>query len=215
MKSTRWVQFVVTGSFTAILVAYFLVWLPQPAAGLTFIGLDLGEWVKFLPQVRAGEVVASRIFFYLPPISLSMMILAWTVTWSDGRWQSWVVRILAVAIAFLAFPSVEAIIDEPPSEWLLRLILVILVLIFASISPLLKRFSTNVLIRGSWLLILLLGLIGAILPTWAYFAVKGPASILLQTDIGLGPGVWLNAAGHLLLVGTAAYLFITEADSIP
>jgi hypothetical protein len=195
-----------------ILVAYFLVWLPQPVVGLSFIGLEMGEWVKFLPQVRSGEILANRNYFYIPPITLGMMMIAWTVTWPNKRWQTWVVRGLAVAVAFLAFPSVEAILDEAASEWLLRLILVMQVLILAVLSPLFKRLPPGILITGSWILILLLGLTGAIFPTWAFLSVRGPVGDLLRLAIGIGPGVWLNAAGHIMLVGMAVYFLVVRVD---
>ena len=215
MKSYHWSQIIIPFGFTVILVAYFLVWLPQPVAGLSFIGLEMGEWVKFLPQVRSGELAGNRYYFYIPPITLGIMMLAWTITWPDKRWQTWVVRGLAVAIAFLAFPSVEALLDEPASEWLLRLILVLLVLILALLSPLFKLLSPSIRINGSWILILLMGLVGAIFPTWAYMAVRGPVGDLLRSAIGIGPGVWLNAAGHLLLLGTVAYFIVTGAGKLP
>jgi hypothetical protein len=212
MKSPRWPQILLPVGFTTILVAYFLIWLPQPIVGLSFIGLEMGEWVKFLPQVRLGEISANRNYFYIPPITLGMMMIAWTVTWPNKRWQTWVARGLAVAVAFLAFPSVEAILDEPASEWLLRVILVMVVLILAALCPLFKRLPPGILIKGSWLLIMLLGLIGAIFPTWAYLAVRGPVGDLLRLAIGIGPGVWLNAAGHILLVGTVAYFLVAGSD---
>ena len=213
MKSLYWSKIIIPIGFTTILVAYFLVWLPQPVVGLSFIGLEIGEWVKFLPQVRSGEIIATRYYFYIPPITLGIMMISWTVTWSDRRWQTWVVRGLAVAIAFLAFPSVEALLDEPASEWLIRLILVLLVLLLAVLSPLFKRLVPNILIKGSWIVILLLGLVGAIFPTWAYWVLRGPVGDLLRSDIGIGPGVWLNGAGHLLLAGTAAYFLVTGTNT--
>ena len=215
MKSPNWSQILIPVGFTAILVAYFLIWLPQPVVGLSFIGLEMGEWVKFLPQVRSGEIIASRNYFYIPPITLGMMMIAWTVTWPNKRWQTWIVRGLAVAVAFLAFPSIEAILDELASEWLLRLILVMLVLLLAVLSPLFKRLPPGILIKGSWILILLLGLIGAIFPTWAYLAVRGPVGDLLRLAVGIGPGVWLNAAGHILLAGTAAYFLVARVGKHP
>ena len=33
---------------TAIFIGYFLVWLPGPGAGLSLIGVEVGEWIKFL-----------------------------------------------------------------------------------------------------------------------------------------------------------------------
>ena len=46
--------------FTIILLGYFMVWLPNRLAGLSFIGLEIGEWVKFLPQLRSGQISIDR-----------------------------------------------------------------------------------------------------------------------------------------------------------
>jgi len=53
-RSEASLQILIKAGFTAILLGYLLVWLPHEAAGLSFIGIELGEWVKFLPQVRSG-----------------------------------------------------------------------------------------------------------------------------------------------------------------
>ena len=72
INNTAWRQYFITAGFTVALAGYFMVWLPQPAAGLSFIGLDIGEWIKFLPQVQSGEAGINRNAFYLPPITLSL-----------------------------------------------------------------------------------------------------------------------------------------------
>ena len=215
MKALYWSRILVPLGFTTILVAYSLIWLPQPVAGLSFIGVEMGEWVKFLPQVATGDLTYYRIFFYFPPITLGLMMILWTATWFDKRWQTWVIRGLAVAIAFLALPSLEVILDEPVSEWLLRLIVVLFVLAMAVISPLFKRLAPGSVEKVSWILILLLGLLGLIFPTWIYADLRGPIGDLLQMAIGIGPGVWLNATGHILLMGSAAAILVTEANKDP
>jgi hypothetical protein len=178
---------------TAVLLAYFLPWLPHPAVGLRLIGLEMGEWVKFLPQVQSGEVGADRNLFYLPPITLGLMLSLWTTGWPNGRWQTWVMRGLAVFVSLLAFPALEAIRDEPSSEWLLRLLLIAGVVLVAVLSGLGGRLPAML----PWLLIFLLALLGAALPTWAYLAVRPVIADWLRAAIGIGPGVWLNLAGHL------------------
>jgi hypothetical protein len=178
---------------TAVLLAYFLPWLPHPAVGLRLIGLEMGEWVKFLPQVQSGEVAAGRNLFYLPPITLGLMLALWTAGWPNGRWQTWVMRGLAVFVSLLAFPALEAIRDEPSGEWLLRLLLIAGVALVAVLSGLGGRLPA----RLPWLLIFLLALPGAALPTWAYLAVRPVIADWLRAPIGIGPGVWLNLLGHL------------------
>lgn len=183
-----------------ILVGYFLPWLPNPAAGLSFIGLEIGEWVKFVPQVQMGEVTPGRDLFYLPPITLGLILALLTAGWPNRRWQTWAMRGLAVLVSLLAFPSLDAIRFEPASEWRVRLLLVGLVMLVALLSGVLgapgrgRRFIPY--------LIALVALLGASLPTWAFLAML-PAIRTLLGPVAAGPGLWLNLAGHLWIAGLA------------
>lgn len=184
------------GSAT-IIAGYLAVWLPNVNVGLSFIGIELGEWVKFLPEVQAGRIPGGRNLFYLPPIMVGLVLALCSATWPP-RWQTWGLRGVAVAASLLAFPAVEAILDEPSTEWRLRLALIGLVIVTAAATPLLGRWP-----RVSASLAVLAALIGAILPTVAYFAVRPIVAGWLQAPVGVGPGVWLNLAGFVLLAVAA------------
>ncbi|NJN84002.1 MAG: hypothetical protein HC802_18155 [Caldilineaceae bacterium] len=59
----------------AVLVAlagYFGPWVDHPVAGLVVTGLDLGEYVKFLPVILSAEIVLWREGF--------------TCRWSPSAW---------------------------------------------------------------------------------------------------------------------------------
>lgn len=183
---------------TAVLVAYFLVWLPGPAVGLRFLGFEIGEWIKFL------GVGMARNYFYLPPITLGLMLALWTAVWPTN-WKAWLARGTAVAVSLLAFPAVEAVLSEPPSEWLLRLALIGLVTVVAAAAHWLGRWPHLV-----WILIALLGLAGGLLPGWEYGVVRPLVAQVVAQPIGIGIGVWLNGAGHLL----AAALAMIETSSL-
>lgn len=187
-------------AFTIILAAYLMVWLPHEnsVAGLSFIGLEIGEWVKFLPQMQAGEILPGRDLFYLPPVTLALMLILFTATWPQ-RWQTWATRALAVLVSLLSFPSLDAIRLEPPSEWLWRLLMVALVVLAALLAGQLARIPNRV----RWLLMAVLGTAGGLLPTWAFFAIRPAAEQVLQSTVRPGIGVWLNMAGHLLVAMTA------------
>ena len=47
MTSKRSLNLLLLG-FTAVFIGYLSVWLPGPAAGLSFLGVELGEWIKFM-----------------------------------------------------------------------------------------------------------------------------------------------------------------------
>lgn len=180
---------------TAVLTGYFCVWLPGPGAGLSLIGLELGEWIKFLGVGR------SRDLFYLPPITLGMMLILISANWPDARWQTWLTRLAGIVASLLAFPAIEAIRFEAASEWSLRLWLIGLVLLAAVAVSLASRnaFWAN-RPRWGWYSILMVGLVGAVLPTWAYFSIRPVASRAFDMPVGVGVGVLLNGMGHMTVV---------------
>jgi hypothetical protein len=176
-----------------------MVWLPQPVTGLSFIGLEMGEWVKFLPQVRSGEILPDRNLFYLPPITLGLMMAMWTTGWPNRRWQTWIFRALAVVVSLLAFPALEAIRFEPPDQWLLRLVMIGFVVVVVILSGFLGRLPARTAGLIQWSSMLILGLAGAVLPAWAFLAMRPGIAELFFTSVGFGPGFWLNSAGHLAI----------------
>lgn len=195
MNNNRLAQWEESGlwvGFTAIFVGYLSVWLPGPGAGLSFLGVELGEWIKFL---GLGQ---SRNWFYLPPITLGLCMVLATAVWPNGRWQTWAMRFGAVAVSWLAFPAIEAIRYEPSSEWLLRLCAIGLVVLVALGIGFWRRWPRTV---AGFLLVL--GLLGAILPTWMYGIARGMVAAVLNFPPGIGLGVWLNGAGHLLVTAVA------------
>lgn len=176
---------------TAIFVGYFLVWLPGPGAGLSLIGIELGEWIKFL------GFGPRRDWFYAPPIVLGLLLALWTATWPNRRARTWLARGLAVAVALLAFPAVAAITSEPRSEWLPRLALIGVVALVAVLAgPWPARGGAAV---GLWALMAGVAIIGAAGPTWHYLAARSVMATALGQPVGVGPGVWLNALGCLLV----------------
>ncbi|NKQ37857.1 MAG: hypothetical protein HF973_19880 [Chloroflexi bacterium] len=181
--------------FTAVFIGYLTVWLPGPAAGLQFLGVELGEWAKFL------GMNTRRNLFYLPPITLSLMLLTWTVVWDNRSWQTWVMRGLAAALALLDFPALEDLLGPVRAEYLPRVGWIGLTLVWAAVVSLASwRWRERPwAAKLTWLLLLLLGLMGAIIPTQVYLEVRPFVANLLGMPLGIGPGVWLNAAGHLLV----------------
>jgi hypothetical protein len=59
---------------SVVLLGYWGPWVDHAAAGLVIIGLDLGEYVKFLPEVRSGVIALWREGFYLPLFTVSLAL---------------------------------------------------------------------------------------------------------------------------------------------
>lgn len=189
---------------TAVLVGYFSVWLPGPAAGLRLIGVELGEWIKFLGFGPA------RTTFYAPPILLGLIMVLISASWNNGRWQTWAFRGLAVLVSLIAFPAVAAITMEPRSEWLARILGIAVVVLAALGVPLLARAGSG---RWAWWGVLMLSLLGFVVPLWHYAQAQMVVEAFLRRPVGIGLGVWLNSLGFLLISLVAVIVLLGHAKN--
>ena len=206
MKSKH-LQALLILAFTAIFIGYLNVWLPGPGAGLSLLGIEMGEWFKFL------GLGARRDLFYLPPITLGLMLAIWTVTWSRQSWQAWLMRAISVLISLLAFPAIEDITGPVRDQYLLRILLIGVVALVALLSGFWHPKGKQK--RLPWLLLALLGLTGAFLPTWIYLTIRPFAAQIMGVPIGIGLGVLLNGAGHLLVAAVSIYQIVVIYRSLP
>ena len=196
-------QWLIPVAIALIFVGFLSVWMPNKAAGLAMLGLEIGEWVKFLPEVQAGQT-PSRTLFYLPPLTLALAVLIWSAGWHG--WQVWLLRLLALAAATLALPSVPDILDTGNLGEMgerVRVGSVLLVAIFTLVVWKVRHFPPIILS--------VLGLIGAIFPSYAYFAIRPVIASYLQHTPGVGYGLWLSLLGHLILI--VAGLLLSQQKS--
>ncbi len=174
---------------TAVLVGYFSIWLPGPGAGLQLMGLETAEWLKFM------GMGTSRNWFYLPPITLGMMLSLLPLSWPPNRWQNWGIRAAAAAVSLLAFPAIEDITGPVWREYVVRVAGIGLVTAVSLLTGLFHRRQHTVVV---WGLMIGLGLLGAVMPLWVYFQARPAVETLMGQSLGVGWGLWLNGAGHLL-----------------
>ena len=205
MKRDSLIQAILKIGFTSILLGYFLVWLPHQSVGLSFIGLEMGEWTKFLPKVQGGQYLPSRILFYVPPITLGLMLVAWTIGWPNHSWKTWLLRALAVIISLLAFPPFESIQSDSIGQWMPRLLLVLYVAFSAVLSSQASRMPEHTAELIEWLAFLILGLLGAVLPLWTYLVYRPEIASIFGQNVGVGLGLWINTIGHLTVAGVGVY----------
>ena len=192
--------------FTAVFIGYLTVWMPGPAAGLSLLGVEMGEWFKFL------GLGPRRNLFYLPPIVLGLCLALWTMTWPQNNWRAWFMRILAVGVSLLAFPAFEDITNADASvreQYYLRVLLIGLVVIVALLSGLWR--PQGKWRRVPWFLMAAVSLIGLVLPTWQYLQIRPYINQVLGVSIGVGVGVWLNGAGFLMIFAvTVLEIFVIK-----
>lgn len=188
-RSSRFWSFPV--GVALVFVGYFSVWLPNDAVGLAMIGLEIGEWVKFLPETRAGQVALSRVWFYAPPLTLAALIGLYSAEW-EHRWRTWLVRILAALVATLALPAIPDMLDGGTGD-LLRPALVLLVGILVLLA---SRIPYEI---NFWLSVLL-AVVGGVVPLIAYLVYRPIIATYLTYTPEIGVGVWDNLIGHGLLL---------------
>lgn len=201
----RYSQTLLILGFTAVFVGYLSVWLRGPGVGLSFLGVEMGEWFKFL------GLGPRRDLFYLPPITLGLMLAVWTMTWpaTEGfDWRAWTVRALAVFVSLLAVPAVEDISGPVREQYILRVVLIGLVILVALLSGFWRPVGPWR--RLPWLLIAALALISALLPSWLYLQVQPFLSNILGVPVSAGLGLWLNVLGNALIVITS----LSQASNI-
>ena len=193
--------------FTAIFVGYLSVWLVGPGAGLSFLGIELGEWLKFI------GLGGRRDFFYLPPITLGAMLALWTMIWAVQDWRAWAMRGLAVLISLLAFPAIEDISGPVREQYTTRVFLIGCVMLLALLSAVWHPRGTWA--RLPWLLMALLAAVGLVLPAWLFLEIRPYLSDLFGQPVSAGIGFWLNGLGHgVVLVVCLLHLPSTQ-DSAP
>ena len=199
LLKVSWADWLMVG-FVLILVGYFLPWLKHPSAGLTLIGLDISEWLKFMPQFASGEL-PNRNYFYLPPLMLGGMVVLWSVLGELEWWRGWMTAVAGCAIALIALPALEALPLNGEkfadfSEWRLRLVLIGLVFVLAAGRPILARLPAPLLMGG----IVLLTLIGSLLPARLLYLSRSAYIFWLRLTPNFGLGFGLHLLGSLLVL---------------
>ncbi len=152
------------------LAGYFGPWVGHPAAGLVVTGLDLGEYVKFLPGVRSGATPLWREGFYAP---LAAVSLAWSLHAYRGELgYPWWAR------AALLAGAIAAALNLLPPAWTPQRLL----------TP---EFRLQTAVLAACLVAVACSPLLALLPRWP--AALPPAAAALA-------GLWFPARGFLAVL---------------
>lgn len=101
----RWL---ILGGVALTLVGYFAPWIDHASAGLAILGIDLGEYVKFLAPVLTGEMQIWREGFYLPLLAVSLALSLYAFR-DEMRHALW------LRVAMLLVAGVAALNMLPPA----------------------------------------------------------------------------------------------------
>jgi hypothetical protein len=181
-------------------IGYYGPWIGHATAALTLSGVDMGEFVKFLPGVLDGSLSIVRHLFYLPPLAI---VVGVSLLAGSRRLRfAWPLRILMLVLA------VPVSLQLLPPAWSP-----------ASLMTTEFRLQTIalgvcwLLLAGFWLLgqapLWLAGLIAAMLSlaagtlsAWQFLTVKPAIDAVYHMPPAAGWGFFLCMAG--LALGTVA-----------
>jgi hypothetical protein len=187
-------------------------------AGLAILGLDLGEYVKFLPQVRAGTTSLWREAFYLPlvAISLALSLCTWRL---ELRWRqplvAWPMIALQVAGAIVAALNLlppawtpQRMMTPEFQQQAAAITLCLGAMAFGPFLALLPRLVTG-------LIVLVLSAGASVVPVMQFLRVLPEIAILYNHDLVPGWGMYLMLIGLAVLMVLGGLLAFARLNPAP
>lgn len=200
-RIVRW--FVPLGALLT-LAAYWGPWVGHFTAGLTVTGVDMAEFVKFLPGVRGQSVQIWREAFYLPSwsASLALSLVAYRAELVYPYWLRLALILTAITAALTVLPPAWTPGLLFTEEFRVQTIGMLLALVLAALSPviaLIPRRLVTVLLTA-------LTLPALVLPLWtlrtAWPEISSSYGFPIQPGWGpfvLVPALLLIVVGGLVL----------------
>ena len=189
-------------------VGYFGPWIAHETAALTLSGVDLGEFVKFLPVGESVRVV--RQLFYLPPLAVVVSIAL--LIGSRRLGFPWLLRLL---LLLLAVPVSQQLL---PPAWspgsLLTAEFRLQTLALAACWLLLAGFWLlgRLPPRLAGVLSAALALAATILPAWQFLTIKPAIDAVYGTPPAAGWGFFVCLAG-LVAVAAAGIVLVLRGQA--
>jgi hypothetical protein len=185
------------------LAGYLSPWIDHHAAALIVTGLDLGEYVKFLPAVRQVRVTVWREGFYLPLVAVSLT-LSMHCYRADLRYpwpiQAGILGLAAVAALNLLPPAWTPTLLLTP-EFRLQTMTLGICLSSIILSPFLAQTPRVVVLAFCVLLILL----ALFFPLVNFLFILPDVATLYRQPLSPGWGVYTSTMGLLLLLGATIF----------
>lgn len=199
--------------FTVILALLFLAmgywgrWIAHPAAGLNILGVDLPEYVKFVPEARYGVIPINRLVFFALPVSLALgLILFASMRLQLSVWLRGLAGLLAIPVALSMLPPAWTPGLLMTSEFRTQTLVIMALMAATFLIPLWKQLIPDWL-RGG--LFILLGLLP--LPALsAFFRLMPALEKLYNHPLKPGPGVWFTLVGMILMAVAGVLLIFTH-----
>jgi hypothetical protein len=199
MRRLLWIALILIGA------GYFGPWVWHRAAGLILSADDLGEWIKFLPAWRSGQLPVMRELFYLP-IWLTSMGLGLMA----GRIKAWPGKIAVLALAVVIvltpmpkYPELLSAFREP--EFMLTFWTTVVALL---LTVAFTFFGARLSDRVEAILWIVIGISAALFAPWMFGRAMPDIDRLYHFSIGWG--IVATVIGGVLMAGLGAVLLFKK-----
>lgn len=188
------------------LAGYFGPWVSHRAIGLTVSGLDLGEYVKFIPRVLSGQIAVRREIFYLPLFAGSLMASLLASRRTLPRWLRVLLGLGAIPLALAMLPPAWSPVTLRLPEFRVQTAALFFCLLMAP-AVIATRYLPDRLVL---LLMATLALPAAILPAWGFLQIRPALVELYRQPLRPGWGFWVALLGFLFIAFWAVAQAITR-----
>ena len=182
----------------------FLAWVWRESVALQLTGPGLAEFVKFLPEVRRGQLEIQRLFFLLPLFQamLALPLFATNQTLALPGWLRWLMRLAVIPLSLAALSPVWTPTVLIAPEFRLQTGLAFVALGLTVVAPLLKKLPLKLLVG----LLVLAGIPALLLPVWQFNLVRTGIVEAYHQPVSLGWGWWVTAGGIVLSAGSGIWI---------
>lgn len=189
----RWYLMIIVAAVA--LAGYFGPWVPHPAAGLVITGLDLAEYVKFLPEVAAGKIALLREAFYAPLAAGSLIASLLSSRRALPRALRGLLLVAAAVLALAMLPPAWTPTTLRSPEFRIQTVAILACLTVMPLTALI-RYVPNRLV---WGITGILAVPAAVWAAWSFLRVRPAIEAVYNAALPLGWGFWTSLAGWLVL----------------
>jgi hypothetical protein len=213
------------------IVGYFGPWVDHKTAALVLTGQDMGEFVKFLPEVRAGTAPMIREFFYLPPFAaaLGLILLMASKRLAYPLVVRAVMLLAVLGLTWAMLPPVWTPQLLITAEFRKQTVAIAFCLLLLIIHPVLRYLpprrclehsrreglTAMALRHAQDTAMMVLALLGAGPPLWQFFSIREAVNRAYGWPVQVGWGLWATALGFLIVIAGAVSLFGTDGHWLP
>jgi len=190
-----------------VLVGYWGPWVNHKAAALVLSGLDMAEFVKFLPEVQAGTEFMIRELFYLPLLAaaLCLALTGGNQYLHYPLWARGIMVTMAIVLAMIVLPPYPFIVQALNSGEFRRQFLMGVGCLAIIGGVLFYRRLPRTAVAA---LLVIVSLAGAIPPVWQFLSVRNALDRLYGQPIHIGWGLWLMLAGLVIVAGSGTWTLV-------